>query len=72
LRVEKVELVRSHESPAVQLADIVGGASVTWLLEQVSPGGQWAQLAHAIEATGLPSFIEKRGLANADNTALSL
>jgi Protein of unknown function (DUF3800) len=58
LRVERIQLIPSHHSPLVQLADIIGGASVTWLVDQITPGGQWARFAQQLEATGVPNFIE--------------
>lgn len=58
LHSEAVELVRSHDSPVVQLADILGGASVTWLTEQIAPGGRWGPLAAEIETTGIQHLIE--------------
>lgn len=58
LQVASVELVRSHDSPPVQLADIVGGATVTWLTAQAQPGGQWEQFARQIGETALPAWIE--------------
>lgn len=58
LRVASVELVRSHDSTRVQLADVVGGASIAWLTEEIAPGGQWEQFAREIEETGLPDLID--------------
>ena len=58
LRITEIRVVHSHTSPLVQLADLVAGAAVTWLSDQVFPGGRWAPFAGQLGQRGIADLIE--------------
>jgi len=58
LQVADIQLVHSHDSTLVQIADIIAGSTVTWLTEQQLPNGRWGRFSNDIEAAGIPDLIE--------------
>jgi hypothetical protein len=58
LDIAEIRLVRSHDSPQVQIADVLAGACVTYLAEKVPGASRDPELAAAIARTILPELIE--------------
>jgi hypothetical protein len=58
MNIEEIRLVRSHETPQVQIADVIAGACITFLAEKVPGARRDSELAAAIGNTVLPDLIE--------------
>jgi hypothetical protein len=58
LQIADIHVVHSHTSPLVQLADLVAGAAVTWLSDQLFPAGRWAAFASQLGERGVADLME--------------